>query len=148
MKYTTNKLIVKNFYEYYLNENINSNITETDIREYLREEFDIAKTNIFVKLGNEFPLDNNKMDDANEEKIDNLINQLVEIYASIAISNISNFEKTWVSDDEKIIEGDTVEDKESGEIFFVSRLGDNNNFYDNNKHRFISLDNVKKINND
>lgn len=138
------KSIVKRFNEY-VNENVST--TETDIREYLREQWDIARNNIFIKMCGEFPIENNKIADEDNLKIDELINKLVEVYANIAIDNIPSFNKTWVHEDDKIVEGDTVEDIESGEVFFVSRFGSNNNFFDNNKNVFINLDRVKKIKN-
>jgi hypothetical protein len=138
------KSIVKRFNEY-VNENVST--TETDIREYLREQWDIARNNIFIKMGGEFPIENNKIGDEDKLIIDGLINKLVEVYANIAIDNIPSFNKTWIHEDDKIVEGDTVEDVESGEVFFVSRFGSNNNFFDNNKNVFINLDRVKKIKN-
>lgn len=138
------KSIVKRFNEY-VNENVST--TETDIREYLREQWDITRNNIFIKMCGEFPIENNKIADEDNLKIDELINKLVEVYANIAIDNIPSFNKTWVHEDDKIVEGDTVEDIESGEVFFVSRFGSNNNFFDNNKNVFINLDRVKKIKN-
>ncbi len=122
----------------------NKSVTETDIREYIREEWNIAKNNLFVKIGTKFPLDNNKLSDEDQHKLDNLISELINLYTNITIDNISTFEKTWEAPEDKIIEGDTVFGKESGEEFFVTRFGANNNFYDGNKHRFISLDSVTK----
>ncbi len=132
---------VKKFIQYIKE---NNTVTETDIREYIREEWNIAKDNIFVKIGAQFPLDNNDIVKDKVSKVDNLVNQLIELYTKITIDNMSNFDKTWESSEDKIIEGDTVIHKETGEEFFVSRFGANNNFFDNEKSQFISLDNVKK----
>jgi hypothetical protein len=132
---------VKKFIQYIKE---NNTVTETDIREYIREEWNIAKDNIFVKVGAQFPLDNNDIAKDKLTKVDDLVNQLIDLYTNITIDNISNFNKTWETSEDKIEEGDTVIDKESGEEFFVSRFGANNNFFDNEKSRFISLDSVKK----
>lgn len=132
---------IKKFKDY-INENIS--VTETDIREYIREEIEIIKNNLNVKISSRFPLDNNQLNIEDETRINAIFEELVNIYSKITIENISNFEKTWVTPAEKIEEGDTVYDKESGEEFFVTRFGAGNNFYDGNKFRFISLDNVTK----
>ena len=132
---------VKKFIEYIKE---NKTFTETDIREFIREEWNIAKNNLFVKIGSQFPLDNNKLTEEDENKLNSLINQLIEFYTHLTIENISEFDKTWENSDDKIGEGDTVIDKKSKEEFFVTRFGANNNFYDGNKHRFISLDTVVK----
>ncbi len=122
----------------------NKSVTETDIREYIKEELNIAKNNIFIKIGTQFSLDDNQLSDDNQLKLDNLFNQLIDLYRDITIENISNFEKTWESPENKINEGDTVVDKKTGEEYFVTRFGSNNNFYDADKRKYIPLDDVKK----
>jgi hypothetical protein len=134
---------IKKFKDY-INENISTTVTETDIREYIREELEIIKNNLNVKISSRFPLDNNKLNIEDDAKINQIFEELVEIYSKITIENISNFEKTWITPNEKIEEGDTVYDKETDEEYFVTRFGVNNNFYDGNKFKFISLDNVLK----
>lgn len=132
---------VKKFIEF-INEN--KSVTESDIREYIKEEWNIATNNLFVKIGSKFPLDNNNLSEEDQNKLNSLVSQLIDLYTSMTIENISTFNKTWENEDEKIIEGDTVVAKDGGEEFYVTRFGANNNFYDGNKHRFISLDTVIK----
>ena len=132
-------MLVKKFIDF-INEN--KGITESDIREYVREEWSDAKESIFMKVNAKFPLDNNDISSETNSEIDGLINKLIDLYTKMTIENISGFEKTW-GDDERIKVGDTVKD-EDGLIYFVNRMGSNNNFYDESKHKFISLDSVKK----
>lgn len=118
--------------------------TETDIREFLKEEFENSINNIFLKASSEFGVDKNDISEKEKEKITSIKKELVEVYSKIVIDNISNFDKTWECEDEKIIEGDTVIDKKTKEKYFVSRFGESNNFYDENKKKYISLDDVVK----
>jgi hypothetical protein len=137
-------MLVKKFNQF-LNEN--NTLTETDIREYIREELETFKYNLAVKINAKFPLDNNNLQKEDEEIINNIFNNLIDVYSKITIDNISSFDKTWIKSDDKIEAGDTVYDKETGESYFVTRFGVNNNFFDSDKSRFISLDSVSKTKN-
>lgn len=133
---------IKKYYKF-INEN--KAVTESDIREYIREELSTSMDNLFIKVGSKFPLDNNDMSEENRDKLDSLIEQFIDLYSNITMDNISSFEKTWEYGSDKIKEGDIVVD-DKGEEFFVTRFGVNNNFYDGNKRRFVSLENVRKKN--
>ncbi len=137
-------MLVKKFNQF-LNEN--NTLSETDVREYIREELEIFKHNLSVKINAKFPLDNNDLQKEDEEILNNIFNNLVDVYSRITIDNISSFDKTWIKSDDKIEQGDTVYDKETGESYFVTRFGVNNNFFDSDKSRFISLDSVSKTKN-
>ena len=129
---------IKKYIEYITE---NKKISESDIEEFIREEWDIAKDNIFLKISTKFPLDSKKISDDQQIIIDKLINKLIEIYSDVVIDNISTFDKSWDKAD-KIKEGDIVVDSDGVE-YFVSRFGDSNNFYDSEKNKFVSLDEVK-----
>ena len=140
-----NKIIKK--YTDYINENTEFT-TENQIREFLKEECNELFKELFDNIANRFPMDKidifDNIDEENFKYIEKIKYSLIEKLIDIVIENVKDFDKTWEKPENTINVGDTVYSIESGEEFFVSRFGSNNNFYDNNKHRFISLDSVNK----
>lgn len=118
--------------------------TESDVREFIREEWNLAKTNILSKISSKFNLKNNKNSEDDKLKIDNLMNQLINMYVDLTINNIEDFNKSWILPEDKIEIGDTVIDNETGDEYFVSKMGSNDNFYDENRKEYIMLNQVRK----
>ena len=140
------KNIIKKYSEY-VNEN-NELTTEIKIREFLQEECNDLFKELFNKISDKFPMDNinisDNSDDENLKDVKKLKHDLIEKLIDIVIDNIKDFDKTWEKPEDTIDVGDTVYSIETGDEYYVSRFGSNNNFYDNNKHVFVNLDSVKK----
>ncbi len=140
------KNIIKKYSEY-VNEN-NELTTEIEIREFLKEECNDLFKELFNKISDKFPMDNinisDNSDDENLKDVKKLKHDLIEKLIDIVIDNIKDFDKTWEKPEDTIDVGDTVYSIETGDEYYVSRFGSNNNFYDNNKHVFVNLDSVKK----
>ncbi len=118
--------------------------TESDIREFIKEEWESARDYITNQVSLKFPIEGDIITPDKKEEVDGLITKLVEIYVKMSADKITNFEKTWVLPKDKIEVGDTVEN-ESGEKFIVDKMGENNDFYDEEKKKYISLSSVKKV---
>lgn len=138
-----NKIIKK--YNEFILEN-NNLVTETDIREFLKEETSSMVKDLFSKVSDRFPMDNMELSEDEEsfKEINKIQHDLIETIIDIVIENIKDFDKTWENPDEKIELGDTVIHNDSGEEYFVSRFGSTNNFYDDEKKSFIELEDVTK----
>jgi hypothetical protein len=136
--------IVKKYNEF-ISEN-NNLVTETEIREFLKEETSLMIKELFNKISNKFPMDNMELaeDTDSFKKINELQHDLIETTIDIVIENIKDFDKTWENPDDIINVGDTVIHNDSGEEYFVSRFGSTNNFYDDEKRTFIELEDVTK----
>jgi len=134
-------MIVKKFVDYIKENNA---VTESDIREYIREEVKNFEKNLFIKISSQFTLEKDEITEEDQLSLDLLMEKVVDLCSNITVNNIENFDKTWVLPNEKIEAGDTVISNNNKEEYIVTRFGSNNNFYDGNKKMFISLDNVKK----
>jgi hypothetical protein len=136
--------IVKKYNEF-ISEN-NKLVTETEIREFLKEETSLMIKDLFSKVSNKFPMDNMELaeDTDSFKKINEIQHDLIETVIDIVIENIKDFDKTWENPDDKIELGDIVIHNDSGEEYFVSRFGSSNNFYDDEKKTFIELEDVTK----
>jgi hypothetical protein len=124
----------------------NNLVSETDIREFLKEETTLMIKDLFAKVSDKFPMDNMDLSEDNEsfKKINKIQNELIETTIDIVIENVKDFNKTWENPDVKIELGDTVVHNDSGDEYFVARFGETNNFYDDEKKVYVDLDNVTK----
>jgi hypothetical protein len=136
--------IVKKYNEFVLENN--NLVSETEIREFLKEETDLLVKELFSKVSDKFPMDNRELAQDNDsfKKIVQLKHDLIETTIDIVIENIKDFNKTWDNPDEEIEVGNVVIHNDSGEEYFVSRFGTTNNFYDEVKKTFIKLEDVTK----
>jgi len=136
--------IVKKYNEF-IAEN-NNLVNETDIREFLKEETSLMIKDLFGKVSDKFPMDNMELAEDSEsfKKINKLQHDLIETTIDIVIENTKDFDKTWENPDDVIQVGDFVIHNDSGEEYFVSRFGETNNFYDDEKKSFIELEDVTK----
>jgi hypothetical protein len=136
--------VVKKYNEF-LAEN-NNLVSEVEIREFLKEETSLMIKDLFGKVSNKFPMDNMELAEDTEsfKKINEIQGELIETVIDIVIENIKDFNKTWENPDTTITLGDSVIHNDSGEEYFVSRFGETNNFYDDDKKVFIELEDVSK----
>src|SRR6478609_9636475 len=100
-------MYIKKFNDF-LNE---SNVSETDIREFLKEEFKEFKSNLFTKIISQYSLDNTNLNSEYENKVDKLLNQLSEIYVLMITDNMKDFQKSWELPKDKMNVGDEVYSK-------------------------------------
>lgn len=128
---------VKKFYQY-INES-NDNLTETEIREFIKEKFADFRDDLVLNINNKFPLDTMDISDKDDDKILELSNQIIDIYTKNVVRNIKNFDKFWDKDDIKV--GDKVYFKSI--LYHVDKI-ENGKIYDKDRDELIPIEKVTK----
>lgn len=127
-------------YKDYIKED--SNITETEILEFLKEKWNDAYKDILLETVSKFPIETKNITIEQQSIIDESIINLVKTTKDIIINN-SNMNKSWILPEDKIELGDTIVD-DTGKEYYVSKLGSNNDFYDDDKKNYFDLSGKKK----
>lgn len=128
---------VKKFYQY-INES-NDNLTETEIREFIKEKFADFRDDLVLNINNKFPLDTMDISDKDDDKILELSNQIIDIYTKNVVRNIKNFDKFWDKDEIKV--GDKVYFKSI--LYHVDKI-ENGKIYDKDRDELIPIEKVTK----
>ena len=128
-------------YKDYINEN--SNITETEILEFLKEQWNAAYKEILLKTVSKFPIKTKNITTEQQSKIDECISIIVKTTKDIIIDNSGITNKDWILPEDKIELGDALVD-DTGKEYYVSKLGSNNDFYDDDKKNYFDLSGKKK----
>lgn len=128
---------VKKFYQY-ISES-NDNLTETEIREFIKEKFADFRDDLVLNINNKFPLDTMDISDKDDDKILELSNQIIDIYTKNVVRNIKNFDKFWDKDEVKV--GDKVYFKSI--LYHVDKI-ENGKIYDKDRDELIPIEKVTK----
>lgn len=128
---------VKKFNQYI--KESNDNLTETEIREFIKEKFADFRDDLVLNINNKFPLDTMDISDKDDEKILELSNQIIDIYVKNTVKNIKNFDKFWDKDEIKV--GDKVYFKSI--LYHVDKI-ENGKIYDKDRDELIPIEKVTK----
>lgn len=115
---------------------------ESDIREFVREVYEELNIDAFNRVSDKFNLKKRQITKKQTEEIKDIYNRLLSLTTEIIVDNMGIFREY---DNFRL--GEQVID-EKGEKYTIDKFGENDNFYDQDKQKFINLDKVKKYGSD